>query len=155
MTFATGGYGVNWKAMIQLLCVPALLAAGAAQAQTASGQCPALPTDAQQTLRWEAMQAGDMLFCRAITTDTGAEAFAVTISRSSPFKPRRPDRAEKGTFNGAEVQWYRGEDAANPKILIRETLLELSDGGVAHIFIRTESEQDLARYQQVALLARF
>lgn len=142
--------------MIRLLCVPAVFAAGAAQAQDATADCPALTSEAQQTLTWVGNRfPNGMLFCRAVRIDDASDAFAVTIGSSSPFKPRRPDRAEEGTFNGTEVQWYRGEDAANPSILIRETLLELPDGRVAHIFIRTDSEDRLALYQQQALLARF
>lgn len=143
--------------MIRLLCLPALFAASAAQAQAqdASAECPALSGEAQQSLTWVGLRLPDMLFCRAIRIDDASDAFAVTIGRSSPFKPRRPDRAEEGTFNGAEVQWYRALDAANPSILVRETLLELPDGRVAHIFIRTDSNDRLAQYQQQALLLRF
>jgi hypothetical protein len=133
----------------------ALLWAGAAAAQDATldpfSSCPMQPQDSSPAIRWEPMRAGDMLFCRALIADSGEEAFALTISRESPFRPRRGDRAELSTGNGREIQWYRGEVPNDPGLLVRETLLQLQGERVAHVFMRTRDPEALTRYQQLVL----
>lgn len=135
-----------------LLCL-ACLWTGAAGAQATSEdpstQCPALPAEAAETLRWDAVRMPDMLYCRALRGDGGAEAFALTISRESRFRPRRGDRAEVTTANGREVQWYRGDVPNEPDVLIREALLELSGDRVMHVFMRANDAATLARRQQL------
>lgn len=126
--------------LLRLLPLAALLAAGAAMAQTA-GDCPALPGDSG--LRWDKMSAPDLVFCKAIRDSDGAEMFAVTIAAESPFRPRRADREEKATIDGHEVWWYRGEIASAPDAQVRETLIELPDGRVAHISLRADSRDAL------------
>lgn len=132
---------------------------GAASAQSSFqdpiADCPAFPADAAESLRWEVLRVPNMLLCRAISTDTGAEAFALTISPESPFKPRRGDRAETGNLNGREVQWYRGEVPNEPKVLIREALIELSEDRVVHVSMRTNDEESLAKRQQMVLSLPF
>ncbi len=133
----------------------ALLWTGAAAAQDASfdplSSCPQQAQDSTPAIRWEPMRTGDMLFCRAVLADTGEEAFALTISRESPFRPRRADRAEVSGADGREIQWYRGDVPNDPTLLVRETLLTLRGDRVAHVFMRTRDPEALARYQQLVL----
>lgn len=148
---------MNAKGMVRLLCLAGLWA-GYAFAQVAGSEatgpaadCPVFPEGIPEPMRWEAMRANDILFCRAITTETGKEAFTLTFSRESPFRPRRGNRAEPGEFGGKPMYWYRGEMADAPNALIRETLLELDDQHVLHIFMRVDDAETLARYQQLVL----
>ncbi len=133
----------------------AWLWASTASAQTADqdvfSECPALPAEIAGSLRWEAMRVPDMLLCRAMRTDDATEAFALTVSRESAFRPRRGDRAEVANLNGREVQWYRGEVPNEPNILIRETLIEISKNQVIHVFMRAKDADMLARHQQFVL----
>jgi hypothetical protein len=130
--------------LVWLVC----LMTGSASAQTAAtdaaASCPSMPEDVAKTVRWDAMRIPNMLLCRAILNDTGAEAFAMTISRESPFRPKRSLRAETGMLDGREVQWYRGEVANEPTAQIRETLIELEDDRVIHIFMRAPDAETLA-----------
>ena len=141
-------------ASVWLVCL-AWLWTGIASAQTAaqdlSKQCPAFLDGTAETLRWEVVSVPDMLYCRALRTDDGVEAFALTISRESPFKPRRGDRAEVSISNGREVHWYRGEVPTEPKVLIREALLKLENDRVMHIFMRANDAEQLGRRQQYVL----
>jgi hypothetical protein len=129
--------------------------AGVASAQTAAldpfAECPALPAEASDTLRWEIVRPPGMLFCRAIGIADGAEAFALTVSRESPFKPRRGNRAEVGTLNGREVWWYRGELPNQPSVLIRETLIRFAEDGVVHLSLRANNPETLAQHQRLVL----
>jgi len=137
--------------MLRMLPLACLLAAGAAQAQSA-GECPLLPADAD--LSWSAMTGDDFVFCKALRED-GDEVFAVMISKDSPFDPRRADRAEKAVIDGHEMRWYRGEIASAPNAEVRETLIELDDGRVAHISLRANSEEELTDALDQAQALRF
>ncbi len=154
LIFEYGGPVVKSMASMWFLCVT-LLWAGAANAQTAAqspfSDCPALPAETAESLRWEVLRIPNMLLCRAIRTDDASEAFALTISEESPFKPRRGDRAEVGSLNGRQVQWYRGEVPNEPNTLIRETLIEVNKNQVIHVFMRANDPETLARRQQLVL----
>lgn len=127
------------------------IASAQTSAQDPSSQCPAFHDETAETLRWEVVSVPDMLYCRALRTDDGTEAFALTVSRESPFKPRRANRAEVSTSNGREVQWYRGEVPNEPDVLIREALLELGNDRMMHIFMRANDAEQLTRRQQYVL----
>lgn len=133
--------------LLRLLPLACLLAAGAAQAQSA-GECPLLPIDSDLT--WQKLNGPDFTFCKAIRASDNAEILAVTISRDSPFRPIRSNRGEKTVIDGHEVRWYRGEIASAPELKVRETLIELDDGRVAHISMRAASEEELVAAQKRA-----
>lgn len=137
--------------LLRILPLACLLAAGAAQAQSA-GECPQLPGDANLT--WSAMTGDDFVFCKALRED-GGEVFAVMISKDSPFDPRRADRAEKAVIDGHQTRWYRGEIASAPNAEVREALIELDDGRVAHISLHADSKPELAEALDQAQSLRF
>lgn len=133
--------------------------AGIASAQNTPqaplADCPAFPADAAESMRWEVLRVPNTLLCRAILTEGGGEAFALTISPESPFKPRRGDRAETGTLNGRELQWYRGEVPNDKNGLIRETLIQVGEEQVVHVFLRATDPETLAKRQQAVLSLPF
>jgi hypothetical protein len=117
-----------------------LLLAGSAFAQSAE-ECPSLPKDSG--LSWTKLDGADFTFCKAIRDSDGAEMFAVTIAGESPFRPARGNRVEENSIDGHEGYWYRSELATAPTAQVRETLVELEDGRVAHITVRADSEAQL------------
>jgi hypothetical protein len=129
--------------------VAGLILAGTAAntaAQSAVG-CPSLPQDAG--LSWNILRTDTALLCRAMKNDNGQEAFALTLSRRSPFRPESELREEQGRIQGEKFWWYRGEIAGRPKELVRETLVKLGRDQVAHVFIRSEDPATLSRYQAI------
>lgn len=112
---------------------------GVAHAQDAGG-CPRLPADTG--LIWEHRAAGKADFCRALRAD-GSEAFGLYIADKVPFKPKGGNRAESGRIDGREIDWYRSEVAGQPNVETRETLLELPDGRVAHVWLQARSADGL------------
>lgn len=121
-------------------CLPfLLLAASAVQAQDVPG-CPQLPDGTD--LIWQHRGTADSDFCRALRID-GTEAFGVYIANESPFEPKRGNREESGVVDGRQVQWYRAELVTKPDIEARETLVELDDGRVAHIWLQARSGEQL------------
>lgn len=135
-----------------LLAAACLLWAGNTHAQS-TGDCPALPADSG--LAWEKLDGGKFVFCKAIRASDGGQAFAVTISADSPFKPRRSLRLAETVIDGHETHWYSSEVAGNPALLVRETLVELDDDHVAHIALRAGSEEELAQSMDAAQRLRF
>ncbi|WP_189452410.1 hypothetical protein [Cognatilysobacter bugurensis] len=125
-----------------IFCLPVLLAfAGGAYAQSQSDiACPQLPADSG--LIWQHKATAKSDFCRALRPD-GSEAFGLFIANDSPFKPTRGNRAEQAVIDGREVQWYRSELAAQPDVQARETLIELPDGRVAHVWVQAKTQQQL------------
>jgi hypothetical protein len=133
--------------MFKTLPLALLLATGMAQAQSAGGACPRL--GAASGLAWEHSAGPDFDFCRALDGN-GQQVLGVYVGRDSPFKPNRRDRAETGMIDGQRIDWYRSELAGEPDVQVRETLIRLADGRVAHIWMRAASAQELAQDLQRA-----
>lgn len=137
-----GEYQMMTKSVLVLPLLLATAAVGAAQAQSASAKthCPSLPADSQLSWKHKSNDQGD--FCRAIRAD-GSEAFSVYLAPHSPFEPRRSARAEHTTIDGQEVHWYRSELPLPDGAVARETVVNLPDGRVGHIWIQAGSEDQL------------
>jgi hypothetical protein len=120
-----------------------------AQSIPAGASCPTLPADAMDSLQWTRLQTDSALLCRAVRKDNGIEAFALTLTRKSPFKPVSSLREEKGAIQGKKMWWYRSEISGWPNELVRETLVKLDSNRIVHVFIRTSDANTLTRYQQV------
>lgn len=137
--------------------LPMLLAlvAGAqvqAQTQPEDSACPQLSADTGLT--WEHKATAKSDFCRALRAD-GSEAFGLYIASTTPFRPNRSQREERAAIDGHDVTWYRSELAAQPGIEARETLLELVDGRVAHVWIQAKTPAQLGEALQQAQSMRF
>lgn len=139
--------------MYKSVCLTLLVLTGSVQAQEAPQEqpppaspsatvaCPKLPDNAGLTWIHKALGASDL--CRAMRPD-GTEAFGLHIARETPFKPKRGNREEKASIDGQAIWWHSSELATQPKMKMRETLLELSDGRVAHIWVQATTDGDLA-----------
>jgi hypothetical protein len=136
--------------LVGLTCLWTGVAVAQTAATDAAAGCPSMSEDVAKTVRWDAMRIPNMLLCRAILNETGTEAFAMTISSDTPFRPKRSLRAETGVLDGREVQWYRGEVANEPTAQIRETLIELEDDRIVHIFMRAPDAETLAARLKMA-----
>jgi hypothetical protein len=134
--------------LIPMICL--WCAAGAfAQSVPSGASCPTLPATVMDDLQWVRLQTDSALLCRAVRKENGAEAFALTITRKSPFKPDGSLREEEGRIQGKKLWWYRSEIAGNPNDLVRETLLKLDSERVVHVFIRTTDSNTMTHYQQL------
>lgn len=124
--------------------LPLLLAlAGGAQAQgqvkpVGDDACPQL--SAESGLTWQHKSTATTEFCNAMRGD-GSEAFGLYIAGQSAFKPSRINRVEPGSIDGHAIHWYRSEIASKPDIEARETVVELRDGRVAHLWVQASTEQ--------------
>jgi len=126
-----------WR-MSALLVLAGSMASVHAQDSKDGGNCPQLP--ASSGLAWEYKASGGSDFCRALRAD-GSEAFGLYISRKANFEPKRGNRAENGVIDGQVVYWYKGELATKPDVEVRETLVELPDGRVAHIWLQAQAPE--------------
>ncbi len=138
---------MNVKSSLSLVFSAALFA-GSASAQS-TPECPTLPPDAASDFHWTILRTDSALLCRALSNDTEQEAFAVTVTAKSPFRPDGSLREEQGQLQGQKLWWYRGEIAGRPNELVRETLLKLDAKRIVHVFIRTDNADTMTRYQQL------
>ncbi|QCO67412.1 hypothetical protein E4582_01860 [Luteimonas yindakuii] len=115
-------------------------------------ECPRLPGDAE--LSWTQRSSEAFLICRAIGAD-GREAFGLYLAGNSPFQPARANREERGMVAGQEIRWYRGEVAADPSTLVRETLVELDNGQVMHVWLHARNAEQLQYNQRLVESLRF
>lgn len=123
----------------------------AAQAQNPAA-CPQLPADAK--LAWEHRGSGSADFCRALRSD-GSEAFGVYIAAESPFSPKRVNRDVEGFVDGRKMYWYRAETALKPDVTALETLIQLDDGRVAHIWLQSSSDAQMQEVMGITPNLRF
>lgn len=128
---------------------------GAAAAQSVAAECPNLPQEAADSLKWQVTQMPTSLLCRAMRTDNGEEAFALTISTQAPFKLDSAMRDKEGTLEGQKMWWYRSEIAGRPDEQVRETMVKLGSNKVVHAFIRTDNSDTLNHYMQMVQGLRF
>lgn len=136
------GRALPWLGLLFVLCANAKAQEPPAPpaAEPAQGNCPMLP--ASTGLRWEYRGTADSDFCRALRED-GSEAFGLYIAAKSPFQPRRGDRAEEATIDGKQIHWYRSQIAGKPDLQARETLVEVGNGKIAHIWVQSQSAEQL------------
>ncbi|QCW25682.1 hypothetical protein FE772_08390 [Lysobacter enzymogenes] len=133
------GRALPWLGLLFVLCASAK-AQEAPSAEPAQGNCPLLP--ASTGLHWEYRGTADSDFCRALRED-GSEAFGLYIADKSPFQPRRGDRVEEATIDGKQIHWYRSQIAGKPDVQARETLIEVGNGKLAHIWVQAQSADQL------------
>jgi hypothetical protein len=138
--------------MKTLTFVPLLLALAAPAHAQDDSRCPLLPAETGLTWKHQAGKGFD--FCSAVRAD-GSQAFGVFLGKDSPFDPKRSNREEQAVIDGREVHWYRGEVAGDPAAQVRETLLQLRDGRVAHIFLQARDREELVREQKQVQALRF
>ena len=135
---------------LSLIALLLLLFSGMAKAQ-ASSPCPQLPASAG--LDWEFSTGPDFVFCRALRADD-SQAFGVYLGKDSPFEPKRKNRTETGTIDGQPVYWYRTEVATRANVEMRETLVELDNDRIAHIWFQANTSEQLAdTFRQVQQLS--
>jgi len=135
------------------LLLAGLLWSGLAAAQAADENCPELPEGSG--LDWQVVHGPDFVFCKAIHAVDGTQALSVMIGSGSTFKPERGMREENAVIDGHKVRWYRGDVATRREVHVRETLVELGRRRDAHIVVRADSEDLLARNQRLAEALRF
>lgn len=136
-----------------VLAAGLLLAAAASVHAQSTIDCPALPPGTG--LAWEKLDGDGYTFCKAIRDSDGRQMLAVMITREAPFRPRRANRAAEGVIDGNRTWWYRSELSGSTGLEVRETLLELDRGHVAHISARAGSEEELAQAMSLAETLRF
>lgn len=135
------------------LLLAGLLWSGHATAQAAEENCPELP--AGGALGWEVAHGPDFVFCKAVNEADGSQAFSVMIGPDPLFRPERALRDDAAVIDGHKVRWYRGDVATRRDVHVRETLVELGRRSNAHIVVRADSEERLARNRQLAEAMRF
>lgn len=134
---------------IHSVCAALLLAGccGSALAQQAE-QCPALPADSG--LHWDQQAQSDFIVCKASTEDGRTVLNMMLTQRDPDMTFSRTLRAEKGSFAGESLNWYKldmgGRDLPGLESR-RITVVKLDKNRYAQIWIDAADTTELGNLQ--------
>lgn len=118
-----------------------------------SSQCPSLPPDSN--MHWADEQAReDYVLCKG-ALDDGRIVLNVMLTTSDPgLSLKRELRAEKGSFAGESMHWYRPDvgNADAPELALRRiAVIDLGKRHYAQIWIDAGDTHELAWLQQLTI----
>jgi len=137
------------KHIRRVACVLLLSGSAAVSAQQVA-QCPQLPPGSG--LQWQEQAQNDFIVCKATTADGRTVLNVMLTARDPALTLNRPLRAEKGSFAGEDLYWYRldmgGRDLPGLESR-RITTVKLAKNRYAQIWIDAGDVNELATLQQV------
>ncbi len=138
---AFGGCNVKTATIVSSLLL--IVASPVALAQQ-TADCPPLPPTAG--LHWEQQAQADFIVCKAITDDGRAVLNMMLSNRDPDLALSRALRAEKGTFAGESLYWYKLDLGGRPMPGIesrRITSVKLDKKRYAQIWIDAADNVEL------------
>jgi hypothetical protein len=141
-------YGESEVKTVRTVSAVLLFAACATASAQQTAQCPLLPADSG--LHWEQQVQSDFIVCKATAADGRTVLNMMLSGRDPDIALTRALRAEKGTFGGAELHWYRmdmgGRDLPGLESR-RITVVKLDKKRYAQIWIEAADNGELASLQ--------
>lgn len=135
---------------MKLLAVLAILLQAATSSPDPASQCPTLPP--QSGLTWTYQEGPDFGVCYAIESVTRKDALGVYLGFAPSFRPDPYKPHIAGVVGGYPVQWYRRDPNSGASEFSRETLVNLDQGAIAHVWFTASSESELAK--RLAILTK-
>ncbi len=135
---------------VRIIACALLLTAGAGASAQQTGQCPLLPSNSG--LHWEEQAQNDFIVCKAATEDGRAVLNVMLTARDPALTLSRALRAEKGSFAGEALYWYRPDMGGRdlPGLEARRiTTVRLAKNRYAQIWIDAGDANELASLQQM------
>ncbi len=127
-----------------------LLAISSAVLAQQAEQCPTLPADAG--LHWEQQTQSDFIVCKAATSDGRTVLNMMLTARDPDMSFNRSLRAEKGSFGGEAMYWYKldmgGRDLPGLESR-RITVVKLDKNRFAQIWIDAADTGELGNLQNL------
>ncbi len=127
-----------------------LLATSTTVAAQSTTQCPSLPSSSG--LHWEQQTQSDFIVCKATTEDGRSVLNMMLTSRDPDLGLNRALRAEKGSFAGENLQWYKldmgGRDVPGLESR-RITVVKLDKNRYAQIWIDAADTGELGTLQSL------
>lgn len=113
-------------------------------------QCPSLPADSG--LHWEQQTQSDFIVCKALTADGRAVLNMMLTPRDPNLGLNRSLRAEKGSFAGEAMHWYKldmgGRDLPGMESR-RITVVKLDKNRFAQMWIDAADTGELGNLQNL------
>jgi len=135
---------------VRIVACALLLAGSATASAQQAGQCPLLPPNSG--LQWQEQAQSDFIVCKATTGDGRTVLNVMLTARDPALTLARALRAEKGSFAGQELYWYRldmgGRDLPGLEAR-RITTVKLARNRYAQIWIDAGDVGELASLQQL------
>lgn len=143
-------YGESEVKTVRTVCAALLLAAAATASAQQTVQCPLLPADSG--LHWEQQVQSDFILCKATASDGRTVLNMMLTARDPGIALTRALRAEKGTFGGEALHWYKldmgGRDLPGLESR-RITVVKLDKKRYAQIWIDAADSGELAGLQSL------
>lgn len=135
---------------VRIVACALLLAGSAGASAQQAGQCPMLPSGSG--LQWQEQAQSDFIVCKATTGDGRTVLNVMLTARDPGLSLVRALRAEKGSFAGEELYWYKldmgGRDMPGLETR-RITEVKLGRNRYAQIWIDAGDVAELASLQQL------
>lgn len=135
---------------VRIVACALLLAGSAGASAQQAGQCPPLPSSSR--LHWEEQAQNDFIVCKATTEDGRTVLNVMLTARDPALTLSRSLRAEKGSFAGEDLYWYKPDMGGRdlPGLEARRiTTVKLAKNRYAQIWIDAGDVNELAALQQM------
>lgn len=143
-------YGESEVKTVRTVSAALLFAACATASAQQVEQCPSLP--AGSGLHWEQQAQNDFIVCKATTEDGRTVLNMMLTPRDPDMALSRALRAEKGTFGGEALHWYKldmgGRDLPGLESR-RITVVKLDKKRYAQIWIEAADNNELTSLQSL------
>lgn len=135
---------------IRIVACALLLAGSAGASAQQATQCPLLPSSSG--LQWQEQAQSDFIVCKASTGDGRTVLNVMLTARDPALTLSRALRAEKGSFAGESLYWYKPDMGGRelPGLDARRiTTVKLARNRYAQIWIDADDVNELAALQQL------
>lgn len=143
-------YGECEVKTVRIVSAALLLAACTTVSAQQVEQCPSLPSSSG--LHWEQQAQSDFIVCKATTEDGRTVLNMMLTARDPDMQMNRALRAEKGSFAGESMHWYKldmgGRDLPGLESR-RITVVKLDKNRYAQIWIDAADVGELSNLQNL------
>jgi hypothetical protein len=109
-------------------------------------QCPALPT--QSGIDWTHQQGPDFEVCFATDSETHKDLFGIYYGRYPQFSTDDAKVVGSGVVAGKSVKWYGPTPKVEDSRFRRQTIVQLTDGMVMHVWISADTDSGVQKAQE-------
>ncbi|WP_313401847.1 hypothetical protein [Stenotrophomonas sp.] len=135
---------------VRIVSAAMLLALSSTALAQQAEQCPTLPADSG--LHWDQQTQSDFIVCKASTSDGRTVLNMMLTARDPDMAFNRSLRAEKGSFGGESMHWYKldmgGRDLPGLESR-RITVVKLDKNRFAQIWIDAADTAELGNLQNL------
>ena len=108
-----------------------------------SEECPTL--SAESGIDWTHQQGPDFEVCFATDSRTHKDLFGIYHGRYPQFSVDDAKVVGSGVLAGKTIKWYRSTSESEDSRFRRQTIVQLTDGMVLHIWISADTDSGIQK----------